>query len=501
MNACLVKNIHPLIFLTFFLIVLGATFFYAPGWGLMDDYVIESGLEDFWKKGVSFESWSKLMKSDQGHGRFRPLYLLWAVSVYDFFSNNPTLIYVLIIVIGFFFLWVWGKVIENVFWWKERDFFTVFVFPLCFFIFTPFWNNFMYISVQEKFIFWFTAPALWYFVKSYENESITAFFFSLFWAVLAILGKESGIALILVFILYSLMDLCLFGENRKLSKIILVNTFLLLVGYYVYCVFFLDLFKGRYASLYVINFNPSGIVFNVLNASLAIRIILGLAILWIVIYGIAYFFKKTGRIKSQSVLFPLFVIAYLLVLSPFKFVNYLLAPLGPSVMTMFYPLYYFLSQKKLSWRWLSQGAVLGLSFLFLFGIIIPRISKMADKRKVVEFLSEYKNREPQAVFFYPQPFAETATLLGLFSGVHVNYLEDGILSREKIVNNPVSYLIMNDECMPVVLQGVVVERPIYQSKTWTIMSVNKKTNEETKRFAADFPRTFLERWKDVIKKL
>ncbi len=208
--------------------------------------------------------------------------------------------------------------------------------------------------------------------------------------------------------------------------------------------------------------------------------------------------KRTGA-KEYSILLPLFVIVYLGVLAPWKYVNYLLAPLAPFVIGMLYPAYQFLQER----RYLKQAmplAVVAVSFLFLFGIIMPRISKMADKRKVVEFLRGFKQEQPDAGYFFSQPFEETATLLSFFSGLTIEYLRDGRLDQGDLAAREQNYLIYNDETLPVSLEDVRAGTPVYRSGTWIIVPVEPEAGL-SRPFTAEFPRNFLERLKDRLKKL
>jgi len=486
------RNIPVSIFMLFFAILIISTLYYAPGWGLMDDATNILIARNFWQNHDLNKAFQELLRRDVNYGRFRPLYYLWIVLIYRFFAEFPLYIYILMLFIGVPLLLLWGVMVHEAFSGEKKYFFAnVFVFPLSFFIFTPFWNNFMYISIQEKFIYIFTTVSLFSYFASYKKNSLFCFFLSWLLMFMGILSKETGIALVIVYIAYSIFDLIVFKENRRLAFVGGIINFATLCGYYFfmkYYIFFFFFYSARYEN----NMDVLSIMRNINSAPVAIKALLVFALVWLIVYLCVR--KRIGNIKNQAVLFPLFFIAYALVLSPWGFSNYLLAPLAPVVLVMLYPLYAFvLRLTPNSLKWAPVFILVLFSSCAISFIVIPRISKMADKRKVVGFIKSQEGKQ-RANYFFPRPFEEQSVLIAAYTGSDINYLSSGELDSSKVIMNKNNYLLYNDECSPVKLSNVSVKSEVYRNGTWRVFQVmSKQGNSEF--FKVDFPENFFEKLK------
>jgi hypothetical protein len=152
-----------MIFISFLLLVVGSFLFYAPGWGFMDDLTFRQLAGNFWSGKTSFIS--MIFDDIHGLGRFHPVCYLWIILVY--WVKYPLLIYLLVFLIGAYVLLLWGQLMSRFLFKTPASSYVQWVFPLGFFLFPAFWNIFMYISVQEKFIFIFGSLSLYSLFKSY----------------------------------------------------------------------------------------------------------------------------------------------------------------------------------------------------------------------------------------------------------------------------------------------------------------------------------------------
>ena len=172
------------VFLLFCLIIIAAYFYYKPSWGLMDDHNYIQEAKEVWEsKHVLKTAYGYVMR-DFYSQKIRPLYSLYVLFVYKFFINNTFLVYILIFLAQIIALPIWGIIFHRMFSKEEKisaD--TLFIYPLTFFLFTPFWNNFIYISLQEKFIFFFTTLSIYYFVSAYEKNNYRQLFISLIFSL------------------------------------------------------------------------------------------------------------------------------------------------------------------------------------------------------------------------------------------------------------------------------------------------------------------------------
>jgi hypothetical protein len=126
--------------------------------------------------------------------------------------------------------------------------------------------------------------------------------------------------------------------------------------------------------------------------------------------------------------------------------------------------------------------------------IIPKISMMADKRKVVDAV-KYLNQEAKGEFFYPGPYPETADSLRGFSLAQVVYTDT--INAPSLAKGEKNYLVVNDEAGPVFLNGVDVSQELYRNGTWEIWLLHKAPDVH-KKFKLLLPQNMLQRIKHII---
>ncbi len=483
------------IFITFCVIVIGATLYYAPGWGVMDDAGFIDTALNFWKH-PSISLFSNLVSEHIAtFGRFQPLLHLWVISAYSIFRSFPTGAYLCIALIGLAVLLIWGKMINKVFPGTSDQAFDFFIYPLSFFIFTPFWNNFMYISIQEKFVYFFASFALYFYIRAYEANKTAYVGLAFIFVLLGMISKETSIALAGVFCLYSLLDWLVFRKNKRISLVSFVASTLMIIGYY--CLI-RSIWTGSYSIAYKRNFNLAGILTTLFSAPLIMKCIVVIAVV-AACSGIVFFARgKERSIRQEFLLFPFFTGAYLLVLSPRGFSNYYLAPIAPALMLTVYPVFRFLGAGSLWRRTVLKSVLVILIFLVLFFVIIPRISKMGDTKDTVSAIISLQSDGKPAKFFMAPPFAETAGNIQAYAKTEIPYLYTGVLDKDMLKSAASNYIIFEDRCTAVELRDVGVKKKIYSNKTWEIFSL-KKSIGKTSVFMPVFEINFLQRIKNYIK--
>lgn len=484
------------IFLIFASIIIGATLYYSPGWGLMDDWQNLNIAKSFWESKNISKTLIQIIKHDLTvNGRFRPLYQLWIVSAYKIFYNFPLGLYIAIIVICLLALLLWGLIIHKVFFSDSSNFhMNVFIYPLSFFIFTPFWNNFMYISIQEKFVYIFGALSIYLYLIAYDNNKKLWLLLSLLMMIIGLLGKETGIYLVLVYCIYSLIDLLFFKKTPKLSLLSIFINISIFSMYY----FFIKNFTRDYTSDYKSNLGLFQMANNLLTIPLFIKALFVFAVLALCLYFIKR--KYYRSIKNEFIIFPLCLIMYIVVLLPWGLPNYILAPLSPFIFSMFYLVFFLLGNLQKKMKWYMSLCIICSSFLVLFYVIVPRISKMSDIKKIIAYLSlvEYKN--PKGKYFFAPPFQESAEAMAKFANIEVIYLSQGVLDVNVLDEKRENYLIFGEDCTKIILQNVWIGKELYSNNTWKTFLIKKNVGNITE-FYASFPKNFLQNIKDRIKKL
>lgn len=472
-------------FLFFFFVILIAYFVWSPGWGFMDDFQCGETARAFWRGDLSPAS---MIKGDiHGYGRFRPVYYLWVIGAY--WLQYPLALYLLILAAGFAVLLVWGRIINRLFHHEFSSLFNQFIYPLAFFLFLPFWNIFMYISVQEKFVFMFGSLSFYFLVRSYQQGLWRDFVLALGLAVLAMLGKETGVAFLAAYGAFAFLDVCLFKKDTKRSLALLGICLAAGIGY----VLFIKSVLGGYTAGYKTNLEAQALLSGLQGSPSTIKAVLAMAVGAIFLMVID-FTRKRMDFHPLFLVCPFWVIFYVALLLPWGFPHYLLAPLAPFVMMCgYYFLYKLFLRRQSSLRWIQAGVIICV-LAVLFSEILPRISKMADKRKIIEALAALNTQAP-GKFFYPPVYEETAMALERFSSVKIIYT--GSITAEDIASRSKNYLVINDEASAVSLQGVTLTDEVYRSGTWLIRVIEKKPNADEK-FRLVLPKNMIQQLKGFI---
>lgn len=297
----------------------------------MDDHSNVIITRDFWQ-APSLDYFTRSFSTELVNGRFRPVYFIWLITAYTIGACAPFLVYFLITLAGLSLLPLWGISLDQAFNNGKRSPFLLWVYPLSFFVFTPFWNIFMYISLQEKFVYLFCTPAIFFFLKSYADKKWWLLLPALIFTLLATMGKETGVALLMSFGAYAFVDALIFKRDRNASWMIWSSNTILFSGYFLFVQWLMRSYSERYAS----NSNIQSMISKLLAAPVYIKIILLLCVAGIAWPIIKKCLDKTYEEKGGS-LFAWLTLFYILLLTPWGYQSYLLSPLAPFLLATALP--------------------------------------------------------------------------------------------------------------------------------------------------------------------
>ena len=480
-------------FLSVAIFLVGTTIFYAPSWGLVDDSWLLENAKSVWSGGNFFGNLWQIILDGTKWGMFRPVFFTWNALVYHIFRSTPLLIYLGMAIFNLTTLLLWGFILNKIWLNEEKNMIRdIFLYPLTFFIFTPFWNTFMYISMQQKFIIFFSALAVYFFYKGYTREKKIYFVLSVFAILLGTLTHAEGIFLNLAMLLLSLVLLFLTKKNNFIFSFVL--NFILFLSYLFFTV--AVQLKGSYTSKYGNSLN--NLVVNFLVAPALIKILFFLAIFYFCFLCILII-RKRNKFSPVFLVLPLGFICFIAVLVPWGFPNYHLSALSPFIMGMFFPLYSFLNSRSSILKKITNSALLVIVFLALFFIWIPRISKISDIKKTEEFIIEFEKKQNTSTYFMTSPCAEACNGIGYFTKAKTIYLSDSSLSSNSLTGSANNFVIFRDECPRVYFDGVQESKEIFKNNTWKIFQVNEKKGIN-KEFNVYFPENPVEKIKNLLKK-
>ncbi len=514
---------HPPVPVLLFLLVLAsivaATVYHSPGWGLMDDFQNLDIARKLWASDQPLAEFARLVRGDlHGWGMLRPVYHLWIATVYHFLAANPTLAYILVALLNFLCMAALGFFASQVFQLSgEKKAAAVFAYPLLFFLFTPFWNLFMYISVQEKFVLWFGTLALLAMARFYRTGRPLNALAAGLMTLLALLGKPTAIFLVLACALFALADLALIGSRRRASALVFAVCTSLLAGYFLFVLRTL----GRYTGAYGQKLSPSALLAQLGASPGAVKAAVAVALLALPFY-LFMARRKAPGCEPFALVLPLGVLSYILVVLPWGFPNYILSPLAPFLLLTLFPLYRLLASTSGALRRVVHAAAAAAVAAALLAVVLPRIQRQGDIRLVLERIRALKS--DRALFFVPPPFHETAQALAGFSGARlvflgplpvyaggsdrvvrlpgaeVAYAGDPVLSSARCATGAPSYLVCHPDFAAVRLDGVQVGEEAYGNRSWKIFRLDCAAANRGK-FRARFGQTLAERLLAKLKRL
>ncbi len=459
------------IFFVFFALLIAANLYYAPSWGLMDDSQNLERAQEVWQSGnILHGLWNLITSGVRGWGIFWPVYCTWAVFIYHIFKDSPLAIYISITCLNFISLFLWGVVLHKIFSAPKKDFLlNVFLFPLIFFIFTPFWNIFMYISVQQKFVIFFTALSLYFLEKAYNSGRNKLLVFSFLALLASVFSHPEGIYLCMACIVFSILDITLFNYKKKVSFANFTINSIFFLAYYIFTVKVQLL--GGYTAKYKNNLNIASLLQSFTETSMIIKVFFILALV-VCAYMVVQVLRKKNTFLPLATVIPIGILTYLGTLLPWGFPNYHISLLAPHLFGLIFPVYlWFCRRQYLSFA--INGIIIPILVMMVFFYVgLPRIQRMAEIKHVESFIKTLAAKKPQSLYFLPPPCVEAAGAIKYFTNADVKYIGGGKLSKELLNGHYQNYLVTRDECPMATLENVKAEEDVYCSNTWRIARVS-----------------------------
>jgi hypothetical protein len=477
------------LFAACFAAIAAVTLYLAPSWGLMDDYGWVVMAHDM--KISPLASAHVLMENFSPCGMFRPFYAIWAAVFYGLFEHWPTGFYIFVAAWNMTAMALWGMVFYHLFEVRREDYYwTVFFYPLTFFMFTPFWNIFNYLSLQEKFVVLFAPLTIFLFQKLYKDfrRSDAAWMGLLIF--LGLMSKATFVFIPFIFLVYAVLDLAVFRYRPRLSLALAGINGAVFAGYAVFT--FAAQLKGGYTARYKESLAGGSFLVKILHLPLVVKALVILAVIGFVAVC-AYAVVKKKPELSPAVLIYLGLMAYIGLLLPWGFQSYLLSALGPLVLGTVFPVYAWLNRKEGLVKFaVNATVVLCLIFVFI-GNIAPSIARMADIRGMIDHLRQTSD----GTYLIPPGYMETADATRKFTGKKVIYCKDGVITAGLLAPAG-NYVVFSDLFSTVRLSGVAVEKEVFANGTWKIFTlVPKPGHDET--MSVPFEKTFLQKLKIKIR--
>lgn len=479
---------YPLLFFALFcFIIIAAYFYYQPSWGLMDDALFLQRTHEIWKSADIWRAFADVLKEDFQSQKMHPVYLVYFIE-FKLFERAPFVLYIIRFAAIMAFLPLWGVIYQKMFRAQQgtREE-AMFLFPLTFFAFTPFWNNFMYLTVMEKFFFIFGTGSIYFLISAHTKDKAGLLYVSFGLALLCLLSKPTGIFLMFAYLAYAVMQRLFFNRKSPLIRKTIVFSAATVVLYILVLKVFLK--PGGYSYKYVHQLSFQGIFGNIFGSTVTGALFLASLLALCVFIVLA----KKKIFDESSVLLPLCFICYVLILAPWGIINYLLSPAAPFVIGMLFPLYGWLYRffKERRLGWVSPLVLIFIAMAFLTQIIIPRISKMADIKGVQGAIEELNAENPGAAFYIAPSCLEASHSLRDFTGTNVVYASTGEI-QGSLLGTGKAYLIFRDECRIFRLIDLQSGAIRYQNNTWKISDlVPSPGKDEIAR--ESFPQTFLQK--------
>lgn len=454
----------------------------------MDDCQNLQTAKGIWSSPSIIRAFCECVKEDFLSQKIRPTHCLFVAIVYKIFARTPLLVYILMFITNMAILPLWGLIFQRMFS-KQIGILSefLFIYPLSFFIFTPFWNIFMYPSLQEGPVFFFSTLSIYFFICAFDKKKYGSLLVSIIFSLLCILSKPTGIFITITFVMFSLFDMVVFRRSAKISSLFFVFNISVIFLYYLFMKSALVI--SGYSSRYIQKLNFVDNLNNIINASFIIK---GILIFTVASFCFFLYQVKKDRINIISLLLPLGAISYFIILAPWGMINYLLAPAAPFIMGMFILIYspVCVIFSRIRLQYLPSIIIVLLSLMVLGQVIIPRISEMADIRKVEESIVDLKNKTVQVRFFFPPPYEESWSAMKKFTRTDIEYLMKGRLSAEMLVEGA-NYLIYGYACADIILDDVAIKNMVYKNNTWKLFELKKKTGSK-KKIHFDFKRTLIQ---------
>ncbi len=483
------------LFLFVFGAIVLATLYFSPSWGLMDDFGLLKMAREFKANPAHYQ---EVTDNFITSGMLRPFYYSWAAVFYGVFENHPAAFYVFVAAWNMLAMIFWGIAFYHLFGVRKEDrFWTVFFYPLSFFVFTAYWNIFNYLSLQEKFVVFFAPLAMYFFQKLYQEFDKRDLFWLCLCMGLGLMSKATFVYVPFAFLVYALLDVTIVRYKPKTSWIFLVlNGFI----FGLYAVFTLTFqIHGNYTSKYKDGLDAHNFIQKIVQLSAVMKILIIIGVIGMA--GIL-FYAVAGKRKERSlgVLIYLSLLAYIGLLIPWGSQSYLVSAIGPLALGALFPLYAWLNARGGVIKFLLNSLVIIVIGVIFVGNILPNISRMGDIGRAIAFVSR-QDASSDNIYFMPPPYVESADATRKFTGKNIFYCGDGKISRDLLSPNGSSYVIFVDLFPSIILQGVEVGPLVFKNGTWQIFELRPGIPGTEQTFRVPFEKTFVQQLKSKIREL
>ncbi|MBP6343197.1 MAG: hypothetical protein KA403_04645 [Candidatus Omnitrophica bacterium] len=480
------------LFVALFFAIVIATLYYAPSWGLMDDKGFLDMAVTYWQD----PSKTEVVTCDfKAAGMYRPVVFIWATIFYKIFEQWPTGLYVLIAAGNMAAMLLWGLVFYRFFNVRPQDrYWTIFFFPLTFFLFTPFWNIFTYLSVQEKFIVFLAPLALILFQKTYIAPRPRDMILLYLIVVVGMLSKATFIFVPVAMFVYAFLDLIFFRPRAAISVQHLVIYGASLAYYAFYTV--TSQLTGDYTAKFKSGLTVGGLIGKILGATMLTKVLLAIGIAGFMVY-----FVRAVRSNKREYLFPGLIycglIVYLVLLFLWGLYSYLLSALAPMVLGAMFPVYRWVCGRNETAKWSVNVIITVLLCCVFAGNIVPSISRMGDIGRSIAFLTAQEGAATD-IYFMPPGYVETVDRAKKFTGKKIIHCGEGRITADMLSVQGKTYVMLIDLLPSIELSGVKTQDRVYANGTWEIYELVPAPGHEEK-FKVVFKKTWLQELKVRIR--
>lgn len=458
-----------------------------PPWALMDDATNLGLAADWWESGRPLAGvWDRSL-ADLAAGRFRPVYFVWVATVYHFFAGSPLLAYLATALINFGAMLLWGAafvaLLQPTPRWEAG---VRFLLPAAFLLFPPHWNNFLWVSLQEKFVILFGGLALLAFARSEVVQAGHRWVFvGAVGFALGFFSKETALAIPAAVV--ALLSLRLLGGNRasRADRLWLMIGAAMTVAMSAFVV--TVLLRGSYTSRYSDGLGPSALVEGLAGLPRFVVVILLLSI-GAMAASVVRGPDGRWRPRRRAVL-PLVLLLYTAMLLPWGYPTYLLSGMTPFVIGSLAVLGERISPllaRRISPARTSILPSVAVTLLVAMMLILDSFPKMQWQRDMGEakaFLSG--DAIGAGTFLFPPPFSEHAGTLAVFTEREIEYLSNRAIRVEDSDSGP-TYLISYLDHTPVMLEGVRLGEPVFANRTWTVRRVMAGSDADAEQHKEEF---------------
>jgi len=326
----------------------------------------------------------------------------------------------------------------------------------------------MYISLQERFYLIFGGVAFFMYLLAKKKGSVIAVLLSTLFLSLLMLAKETGISILMSFLIFTILDILFLSKEKVVNGSFLIASTIFGIPYIMFM--FNKVIGGSYPGTG--NYHLRGSIGELLKKVAAIPLVCWLILSFSILSIVYAVYKKYSHQAGLPrdylwILFPLSLMTYIGILIPWGFPTYMLSPVALFLFPTLYLFVYPLSP-KLKKTFYSFMVPLSL-FVVIFNVI-PSVSVMADQRKLAEFVDENLDHH-NAYIVTPAVLEEVSVKLTENIGVRTEDYGENRAESSQLDPLKANYLLMNHDCGPFELRGLTIGAEVYRNATWSLHQI------------------------------